>query len=64
MSIERLKMELELDYAQKKLKYDMEAELLKIKRDEFYRQNPDFPYKSMYMQVTAPPMKVTIKTIF
>ena len=38
------------------------AELEK-QRKEFYEQNPDFPIKTMYMQVTAPPQKISFNEI-
>jgi len=62
MSMEQLKMKLDLDYIERKSKYEMEKELLRIKREQFYKDNPDFWCKTMYMEVTAPPQKITIKT--
>jgi len=61
MSIELLKLKLGLDYFERKSKYDMETELLKIKREWFYKNNPDFPYGNMFLQVTAPPKRFEIK---
>lgn len=63
MDINELKLKLEIDYLEAKSKYDMEAELLRIKREQFYAENPNFPIKTMYMQVTSPPKIVIIHTI-
>lgn len=58
-----LQIKLELDYIERKSKYDLETELLRLQREHFYKNNPDFPFKTMYMQVTAPPQKIIIKEI-
>ena len=61
--MEWLKLKLDLDYMNRKSRYDMECELLRLKREQFYIDNPDFPYGTMYMQVISPPQKVEIKII-
>lgn len=58
-----LKLKLDLDYLHKKCVYDADTELLRLKREQFYRDNPNCPYKSMYIQVTAPPQKFEIRII-
>lgn len=57
-----LKIKLDLDYMERKSRYDMECKLLEIQREQFYRENPDAP-PYMYMQVTAPPQKIEIRII-
>ena len=58
-----LALEMELDYNRRKCEYDLTVEELRQQREKFYEENPDFPYKYMYMQVTAPPQKVTFQFI-
>lgn len=59
--LEAWQREIDLDYNSKKRIYDMEAELLKLKREAFIADNPDHPYKNiMFLQVTAPPQKISI----
>lgn len=55
-----LMLKMEMDYIERKGKYDLEVELLRLQREHFYKNNPDFPIKTMYMQVTAPPQKISI----
>jgi hypothetical protein len=54
------KMLHDLDYDIRLNQYNMDTELLRIKREQFYRDNPNFPFQSMYLQVCAPPQKVNI----
>jgi hypothetical protein len=49
------------DYEARMAKYNHEAELLEIKRKEFYEANPNFPIKTMFMQVIAPPQKLELR---
>lgn len=63
MSWEDLKKKLDLDYDQRMLEYEMQTEMLRIKREQFYRDNPDLPFKTMYMQVCAPPQRIIINII-
>lgn len=56
-------IKLEMDYTERKHRYDLEAELLRLKREAFYKDNPDFWCKTMYMQVTAPPTRIQIVII-
>jgi hypothetical protein len=43
--------------------YKHHVEMLEIKRKKFYEDNPDFPYKTMYMNVIAPPVKIELKMV-
>jgi len=52
-------LKIELNYQRRLIKYNEDARFLKDKREQFYKDNPDFPIKTMYMQVTAPPQKVS-----
>ena len=64
MSWKELKLKFDLDYMERKSKYDMECELLRIKREQFLKENPNHPYKDiMFLQVTSPPQKIEIKFI-
>lgn len=58
-----LKMKWDLDYARRKVEYDQYVENLRIQRERFYAENPDFPYKCMFLNVLAPPTKFTINII-
>lgn len=59
----RLALKFELDYLIAKSRYDMEAKLLRMERERFYAANPNFPYQTMFMQVTAPPQTIIITEI-
>jgi hypothetical protein len=61
--LKSLAIKLDLEYIEAKGKYDLEVELLRLKREQFYRENPDFPDPYMYMQVTAPPQRLIIREI-
>ena len=64
MEWEALQRKWDLDYGERKRKYEMECELLRIKRDQFLAANPDHPFKDiMFLQVTAPPQKLEIRFI-
>lgn len=58
-----LKLKLDLDYIERKKEYDAHVSELKTLRDKFYSDNPDFPIKTMYMNVIAPPTKISINII-
>jgi len=55
-----IELELEANYARRLAEYNRQTEELALMREEFYRENPDCPFKTMYMQVTAPPQKFFI----
>lgn len=48
------------DYQERLDKYNKRVRELEEKRKKFYEDNPDFPIKTMYMNVCAPPMKLTL----
>ena len=50
----------EKEYEARLKEYNRQRDELAQKRKEFYEANPDFPFDTMYMQVTAPPQKVSI----
>ncbi len=58
-----LKLKMDLDYIERSSKYNAETELLEMQRKQFYEANPDFPIKTMYMQVCAPPQKFEIRIV-
>jgi hypothetical protein len=63
-SLRALKIRIDLDYSRRLREYEMYAEGLRIQREQFLKDNPDHPYKeTMFMQVCAPPQKVTINII-
>jgi hypothetical protein len=53
----------ELEYQKRLDEYNHHVQMLEIQRKKFYEENPDFPFKSMYINVIAPPQKITIKYI-
>lgn len=53
----------EIEYQGMLKEYHRQSAELKKMRDEFYKKNPDFPIKTMYMQVTAPPQKISVTII-
>lgn len=52
--------EMEIIYKGKLQEYNRQTAELERLRKEFYEKNPDYPIKTMYMQVTAPPQKIQI----
>ena len=60
---ERKMAEMDIIYKGRLQEYNRQKEELEKKRKEFYEKNPDFPIKTMYMQVCAPPQKFEIKII-
>lgn len=58
--MEAWQFEMELDYQQRLRKYNQHVEELDRQRKEFYENNPDFPIKTMFMNVIAPPQKIEI----
>lgn len=63
MDIELLKVQMEVSYFERKYAYDRQVEEMRIMREDFYRENPDFPIKTMFMNVCAPPMRIEFKKI-
>ena len=59
----QMKIRFDLDYARRKAAYDIYVEDLERQRKQFYKDNPDFKFKGMFMNVIAPPMKFTINII-
>ena len=51
------------DYEKRLKEYNTQSAELERQRKEFYKKNPDFPIKTMYMQVTAPPQKLEVQYI-
>lgn len=60
---ERKTAEMEIIYKGRLQEYNRQNEELEKQRKEFYEKNPDFPIKTMYMQVIAPPQKVSIREV-
>ena len=52
-----------LDYGEKLKKYNKMVAELAEKRKRFYEENPNFHFKSMYINVYAPPIKITIREV-
>ena len=51
------------DYFQRLREYNQEKNKLAKQREEFYKANPDFPFDTMYIQVTPPPCCFIIREI-
>ena len=64
MEIETLIENLDSTYNRMKEKYDRDAMELERQRKEFYEKNPDYPFKTMFMQVTAGPQRFIINEIY
>jgi len=62
-SFRETKNRMDADYEIRLEKYKKDTAELTEKRKKFYEENPDFPIKTMYMQVCAPPQKISIKII-
>ncbi len=52
-----------IDYDRRMREYNIMVAELEEKRRKFYEENPDFPFKTLFMNVTAPPMKLIINEI-
>ncbi len=52
------------DYETRLKKYNEEVKALEEQREKFYKENPDFPIKTMYMNVIAPPQKIEIRELW
>lgn len=63
MDFFELELKINTDYTERLNRYNEQVRQLEQERKKFYEDNPDFPYKTMFMQVTAPPQKLTIKYI-
>jgi len=61
--LKRIKLEMDFDYECRLSAYNLREQRLKEQREQFYKENPDFPYKSMFMSVTAPPCKISIEFV-
>ena len=48
------------DYEQIIREYNDSVKALEEQRKVFYETNPDFPFKTMYMNVIAPPQKFVL----
>lgn len=57
------KTRIDTDYEVRLKEYNTKAAELAKKRKKFYEENPDHPCTTMYMQVTAPPQKISIQFI-
>lgn len=51
------------DYEERMKEYSKRVSELTAQREKFYAENPDFPMKTMYMNVIAPPQKLIIREI-
>lgn len=51
------------DYEERLLEYNKRVYELTAQREKFYTENPDFPIKTMYMNVMAPPQKLVIRIL-
>lgn len=49
-----------LDHQERTDAYNKMVEELKLKREQFYRDNPNFPIKTMYLNVISPPQKFVL----
>lgn len=52
-----------LDYDKRLEDYNKMVSELAEKRKKFYEENPNLPFKTMYINVYAPPIKITIREI-
>lgn len=50
----------QIDYNDRLKEYNKHVEELAEKRRKFYEENPQFPYKYLYMNVIAPPQKIEL----
>ena len=48
------------DYDEQMKKYNKKGSELAEQRRKFYEENPNFPYKTMYLNVISPPQKFII----
>ena len=48
------------DYETRLKEYNDHVKELEEKRKQFYEANPDFPIKTLYMNVIAPPQKIEL----
>lgn len=62
-SVDLIVTDQEQEYEARLKEYNRQNAELEKQRKEFYEANPDFPIKTMYMQVTAPPQKVSIREV-
>lgn len=51
------------DWEQRQKDYNDMVDRLAQQRKDFYEKNPDYPIKTMYINVIAPPKKIIIRTI-
>lgn len=58
--MENLKFQIEEDYNRRLKAYNEYVASIEKQRNEFYEKNPDFPIKTMFMNVIAPPQKISI----
>lgn len=58
--LRNLSRDMEISYLSRLKEYYIQDEMLAKQRKEFYEKNPDFADKNMYMQVTAPPKRISI----
>lgn len=58
--MENLKFQIEDDYNRRLKAYNEHVASIEKQRKEFYEKNPDFPIKTMFMNVIAPPQKISI----
>jgi len=56
-------MTIPYDYKLRLERYNEEVRKIEEQRKKFYEENPDFPIKTMFMTVIAPPQKIEIRTI-
>lgn len=52
-----------IDYELRLMWYNDHVRELEEQRKKFYEENPDFPIKTMYMNVIAPPQKIEIREV-
>lgn len=58
--LRNMSRDIEISYKCRLAEYNRQVAELEKQRKDFYEKNPDFPYKTMYMQVIAPPQKISI----
>lgn len=61
--MELWQIEIELKYRRRLVEYNYHVQQLEEQRKMFYEKNPDFPIKTMYMNVCAPPQRIIFKEI-
>lgn len=64
MELDALKEKVDRSYYASLDKYNKDVERLEKQREAFYKDNPDYPVKTLFINVISPPIKVFIQKVF